>query len=147
MDDNEGCVGCGCSALAVGVPFTAMTVILAGQLGVLRAAWNALVVTISGYLLGLFGIIPFLGQRWYKAAAPGVIDWVFGLLGQDQNIQLKVPGFVNWILKWIVGQDALTGTFGSYTYAFGYSTSVAISVGIGALLVFGLIALLVGSNR
>ena len=142
MDDNEGCVGCGCSALAVGVPFTAMTVILAGQLGVLKAALDALVVTISGYLLGLFGIIPFLGQRWYRGIAPGIIDWIFRTLGLDPNIQLRVPGFVNWILKWLVGQDALTGTFGSYTYAFGYGTSIAISVGIVALLIGGLIALL-----
>jgi len=132
MNDDEGC-GC---LIALLLQIGGTMWVLSTHLGALKSALVALAMTLTTWVLALAGIIPIVGQMLYRRLAMGVIAWVFGVLGVDQNISLTVPRFVNFILKWVLGEAELTGTLASYTHAVGYTLSIGVSV-----LVVGLIIL------
>ncbi len=129
-------VGCGCLALLL--QCGAITWILSSHFEILKATMIASVMTVMTWILAFMGIIPVLGQWLYGQFAKGVITWVFGLLQVDPNITLSVPDWINFILKWLLGAEEITGSLTSYTYGIGYTLSLLVS-----LSVFGGIVLLI----
>lgn len=117
--------GCGCLGFLLQCAVTVW--VLSSHLGIFKSILVALVMTLTTWVLALVGIAPVLGQMLYKNFAMDVILWILGILKVDPNINLIVPGFVNFILRWLLGEDEITGSLSSYVYGVGYTWSIFVS--------------------
>jgi hypothetical protein len=132
-NDSNNDAGCGCIAYLLSTG--GIVWLLSSYLGFWKAVLVGLVMTLTTWVLSLFGIIPILGQWLYKLFAKGAITWVYGLLHANQNIRLSIPGWVNFVLKWIMGEGVVTGSLASYTFDAGYLLSIGVSITIVVVII------------
>jgi hypothetical protein len=130
----------------MGIQIVAMVWVFNSAFGLVKSALVGAAMSVSSWILALFGLLPYFGQKLYGQIAPDVIDGVFGFLGVEPSTELKVPGTVNFVLKWFAGESEMVGSIGDYVYANGHALSIGISIAVGVFVVVLVFRLLAGGS-
>jgi hypothetical protein len=126
-DSNPEVAGCGCGLF---LGFAGIVWLLSGYIGFWKATYAGLIAMLLVLVIGLMGIIPILGQWLAKSFAQGIIIWGLGKIHVNPGIQLVVPKWINFVMRWILGEKEVSGSLASYIFSTGYTLSVIVSISI-----------------